>query len=687
MIFNVRDFGAIGNGATNDRAAIQAALDAAFNAGGGTVFIPKGVYSIAPASGTKPTYAGLQIRDNTEIVGEGMGQTIIKVMDGYTGGMTGIMRTPYGGNTENVSVRDLTLDGNRVATDGKVDGWFNGYIPGNPNGFDQNITLQRIEIKDCSGYGFDPHETTINMTIRDSVSHGNGLDGFVADFQVDSVFENNVAYNNDRHGFNIVTSTNDFVLRNNVAYGNGSSGATIQRGSFDIPWPTNILLEGNRFYDNAREGVVIKMSSNVTVRDNDIFDNGGNGVRIQGGTGNIIENNRIYNNSQIGTGRFDEVRVEGYDDTDGAAQETYASLNNQIINNVIYADGANRALYGVREFTTFGTGKTIVTGNEIDGMRNGDALILASDSTYVPDTPATGADVIGTAQIDSLAGSNIGEKLFGFAGNDLLNGRGGNDTLEGGTGRDMLIGGTGSDVFKYSNVTDSQEFSGSWDRIMDFNAAEDKLDLSGLGFTGLTSATRTLSSELRLAYSEATNRTFVRSDQSTFEVALEGGDYRGKLTAGNFIFGTEAPVAINGTSGGDVLTGGNRNETLSGFGGRDTLSGGGGNDTLIGGAGGDVLTGGPGVDVFKFVLLSDSQRGTNLWDRITDFTHGEDQIDLSGLGFTALVSGTSTAAGQLRIAYSETTNRTFIRSDQTGFEIGLEGDHRTTLDATDFIFG
>src|SRR2546421_4923265 len=39
-VFNVKNFGATGNGSTNDAAAIQKAVDAAGAAGGGTVEIP-----------------------------------------------------------------------------------------------------------------------------------------------------------------------------------------------------------------------------------------------------------------------------------------------------------------------------------------------------------------------------------------------------------------------------------------------------------------------------------------------------------------------------------------------------------------------------------------------------------------------------------------------------------------------
>lgn len=46
LYFNVRDYGAIGSGAVDDAPAIQAAINAANTAGGGTVVIPAGLYKI-----------------------------------------------------------------------------------------------------------------------------------------------------------------------------------------------------------------------------------------------------------------------------------------------------------------------------------------------------------------------------------------------------------------------------------------------------------------------------------------------------------------------------------------------------------------------------------------------------------------------------------------------------------------
>lgn len=61
---SVKDFGAVGDGVADDTAAIQAAIDAVGAAGGGTVFIPTGVYAISSTiqlgdggSGNPSTYS------------------------------------------------------------------------------------------------------------------------------------------------------------------------------------------------------------------------------------------------------------------------------------------------------------------------------------------------------------------------------------------------------------------------------------------------------------------------------------------------------------------------------------------------------------------------------------------------------------------------------------------------------
>ena len=69
---NVKNYGATGDGVTDDTAAIQAAIDVANTAGGGEVFFPRGTYLISST---------LTIYSKVILVGEGSSSTEIKLKD------------------------------------------------------------------------------------------------------------------------------------------------------------------------------------------------------------------------------------------------------------------------------------------------------------------------------------------------------------------------------------------------------------------------------------------------------------------------------------------------------------------------------------------------------------------------------------------------------------------------------
>ena len=66
--FNIRDYGAAGNGSSNDTAAIQRAVDAAAAAGGGTVRVPSGTYKSANSIHLKSNIT-IQLDSGATIVG------------------------------------------------------------------------------------------------------------------------------------------------------------------------------------------------------------------------------------------------------------------------------------------------------------------------------------------------------------------------------------------------------------------------------------------------------------------------------------------------------------------------------------------------------------------------------------------------------------------------------------------
>jgi len=123
---NVKDFGAKGDGVTDDTLAIQAAIDS-LNGIGGTVFIPKGTYILTDgnADGTclLVNNAGYTLDASAEpfrinIQGEGAGNTILK---NTTAGVVYALRyagDPNGGSSslsyENVDGIGIVCSGNRA---------------------------------------------------------------------------------------------------------------------------------------------------------------------------------------------------------------------------------------------------------------------------------------------------------------------------------------------------------------------------------------------------------------------------------------------------------------------------------------------------------------------------------------------------------------------------------------------
>ena len=107
-----------------------------------------------------------------------------------------------------------------------------------------------------------------------------------------------------------------------------------------------------------------------------------------------------------------------------------------------------------------------------------------------------------------------------------------------------------------------------------------------------------------------------------------GGDDEIEARGGNDrVYGGAGNDEIDGDAGNDSLYGDGGNDEIDGGDGNDVLFGGTGHDELDGGTGNDVLTGGAGRDIFEF------DRGDRGTDRITDWTDGQDRIDLDDFDY------------------------------------------------------
>ncbi len=99
-----------------------------------------------------------------------------------------------------------------------------------------------------------------------------------------------------------------------------------------------------------------------------------------------------------------------------------------------------------------------------------------------------GQDTIdGGSSKDTLTGGAGPDTLFGSSGDDLLIGGAGNDYLQGDSGNDVLTGGADADRFGFATGTVFDIDDLGVDIITDFNASEDKIQLSKSTFDALSS--------------------------------------------------------------------------------------------------------------------------------------------------------------------------------------------------------
>lgn len=152
---NIKDFGAKGDGSTNDSAAISSAMDVVRvnGAGGGTVFIPPGKYRINSAITQNFTSAGVSMK----IRGVGnASQFYITVGIGVVG-MT------FSNNAESLYMEDLTFVGNPAVTNDALQ-----VVSFNT---DQLVTLNRVNfygLASLSAGGAIVNANGSSIVVRDS---------------------------------------------------------------------------------------------------------------------------------------------------------------------------------------------------------------------------------------------------------------------------------------------------------------------------------------------------------------------------------------------------------------------------------------------------------------------------------------------------------------------------------------
>ncbi len=215
---DVRAFGAVGDGTTDDRAAIQAAID---NSEGRAVYIPQGNYRIN---------GSLNItRENTLIFGDGMG---------IGGGNSKSIIRPSGAinaiyiNAKRAMLRDLSIDGTASTLNGIV---FSG--AGGESG--ARAIFERVEIRNVRGnpgYGINGAGgqwlCTFDKLFINNCNIGFYLDGTNYGYQ-GTVIRDSLVQGNIQENIHLKSSTgrpNSIWLQNVDVEQKGSGTSAVRKG-------------------------------------------------------------------------------------------------------------------------------------------------------------------------------------------------------------------------------------------------------------------------------------------------------------------------------------------------------------------------------------------------------------------------------------------------------------------------
>jgi hypothetical protein len=394
--FNVKQFGAKGDGASDDIGAILAAVNAADARGGGVVLFPPGRYLVSGA---------IPMRNNLQYVGMG-NATHIQLM---TGSQDNVFGEAFpSAPVHNVVIRDLMIDGNSGNVPLTIDDSLLNGIRWNQVSYSKitNVTIINTVFNAISIYN-QSHNNLVAFNRIQNIGNTQAEGTKCGVFLEFGVSRNRIVCNDiiSAQQYGILESGDGARSENNLIKGNyiASSKYDGIRIGFD---KTNSIISGTKIIENTIEGVSDDQSQGIrlyhagtgTIEDVLVFGNtiragGQHGILVSDTNviGCVVQANHIIGNS--GTGLIDNgaAGVSGANIAAGNASP-FSSVRNQSIVFGNYFEGQPlNAFYLLGSLDIGETGDLI--GGHISGTAPWDPPSMANSASTSFSFSVPGADV------------------------------------------------------------------------------------------------------------------------------------------------------------------------------------------------------------------------------------------------------------------------------------------------------
>jgi hypothetical protein len=388
---------AAGDGTTDDTAAIQAAIDAAADAGGGTVYFPPGTYLCDGAD--HPTTNGvLEVGDYTELRGAGRTLSCIKLADGVENRL--IANKDADGvavaNNTHITLRSLEIDGNRTnqATDD----------------FDTiaMIGVSEFVVEDCYIHAGSRHCIWLSRTGDTSGTRTTGAR--IAGNKIGDCGSS--PFSGDNHNTTIF---------GNELYESTNSGCKVQGD--------NNTVIGNNFHDNGSASVYVGDPARNTTVVGNTMNACGEAIRLQGGSegdtadDTIIANNYMYNIARIGIrclgGASRALIANNYiysasNDSTNTYDAIYIVETGGVVRDMVIRDnviiGNAKTRNGIRVdggTPTLSVASNVITGTASAAIVPGSATFIGSEGWETLGSDSTTRSILFTKYGNDIAGAKI----------------------------------------------------------------------------------------------------------------------------------------------------------------------------------------------------------------------------------------------------------------------------------------